>query len=80
MSEKELKLEVIGIVCTGCAEDMQTVLEQRDGITSARVNYAEGTVDVVYDPDVIDARGVFAAVSRLGFKTRLPQGGQHPTA
>lgn len=80
MPEKELKLEVMDIVCTGCAEDMQIVLMGRDGIISAHVDYGEGTVNVVYDPDVIDARGVFAAVSRLGFKTRLPQGGQSPTA
>ncbi len=68
MMEKVLKLKLQGITCAGCAEDMQTVLRNTGGIRDASVSFADGTVTVTYDPEVIDARGVFRKAASLGFK------------
>ena len=40
---QEIVFEVEGIVCTGCAMDMENVMLNTDGIEEASVNYADGT-------------------------------------
>jgi copper chaperone CopZ len=67
----ELILKVEHIICAGCAEDMENVLRDKDGILEASVNYSDGTIRIRYDPDRLDERSVFLAVRKLGFKTRI---------
>ncbi len=69
--EARLKLQVEGIVCTGCAADMETVLGDVDGIFEVAVSYADGTVAVVYDPEEIDQETIIAKINGFGMKTRL---------
>lgn len=69
--QKDLKLKVEGIVCIGCAEDMQTILKSKDGIFDASVSYGDGLINIRYDPNVIDARQVYMAVRKLGFQTQI---------
>lgn len=66
--DNELTLQVEGIVCTGCATDMETVLKAVDGIESAGVDYGTGTVSIQYDPDEITREEVCFQVEKLGFK------------
>jgi Cu+-exporting ATPase len=77
MDKKEgafLKLQLEGIVCTGCAQDMETILNNTDGILKASVSFADGTVSIQYDPEVIDKKQVFYTVRKLGFKTKIIEG------
>lgn len=76
--EKRIKLQADGIVCAGCAEDMQTILRNTEGILDARVDFSEGAIDIRYDPDVIDEKQIFIRVGKLGFKTRLKAEGDRP--
>jgi copper chaperone CopZ len=69
--EKVLRLQAEGIMCTGCVEDMQTVLRNTEGINDAKVSFSDGTIEVKFDPEVIDARKVFLKVNSLGFKTKV---------
>jgi len=68
---QEIVFEVEGIVCTGCAMDMENVMLNVDGIEEASVNYAEGTFTIRYNADEIDAQNVFEKVKKLGFKTKI---------
>jgi copper chaperone CopZ len=68
---QEIIFEVEGIICTGCAMDMETVMLNIDGIEEASVNYADGTFTIQYDADEIDVRNVFEKVKKLGFKTKI---------
>jgi len=68
---QEIIFEVEGIICTGCAMDMETVMLNIDGIEEASVNYADGTFTIRYDADEIDGRNVFEKVKKLGFKTKI---------
>jgi copper chaperone CopZ len=38
--EKVLRLQAEGIMCTGCVEDMQTVLRNTEGINDAKVSFS----------------------------------------
>ncbi|MEW6220404.1 MAG: heavy-metal-associated domain-containing protein [Thermodesulfobacteriota bacterium] len=65
---KRIELTVAGIVCAGCATDMETVLTSTDGILEAKVRYADGTVAVVYDPEEIGEPEIRRRIERLGMK------------
>ena len=71
---QEIIFEVEGIICTGCAMDMENVMLNTDGIEEASVNYAKGTFTIRYDADEIDAQSVFERVKKLGFKTNVLSG------
>lgn len=60
-----MKLKVEGIVCTGCAEDMKKILSETDGVLDATINYAEETIHIEYDPEIIDRKKVYFAVRKL---------------
>jgi Cu+-exporting ATPase len=62
---KEMKLKVEGIVCTGCAEDMQKILSETEGVVDATVNYAEETIHIKYDPEILDRKKVYFMVRKL---------------
>jgi copper chaperone CopZ len=67
---RKLSYHVEGIVCAACAEDMERLLGDVEGVTEARVNYMEGTLELTYDPEAIDERAVYAATRKLGFRIR----------
>jgi len=73
-NRKKIKFQLEGITCTGCAEDMENILRDKDGVLNASVNYAEGTVHIEYEPGVTGEKELFAAVSKLGFKTKIIPG------
>jgi copper chaperone CopZ len=71
---QQIIFEVEGIVCTGCATDMENVMLNIDGIEEASVNYADGTFMIKYNAAEIDAKNVFERVKILGFKTKVLSG------
>ncbi len=70
-SEKTIRLLVEGIVCTGCAMDMETVMNDMEGVLETSVNYQEGVITVVFDPEEIDESTVISKVVSFKFKTTL---------
>lgn len=63
-------------MCTGCVEDMQTVLRDTEGINDATVSFSDGIININYDPEIIDTREVFIRVKNLGFTTKILEGGE----
>lgn len=63
---KTMKLRYQDIVCAGCAGDMEKVLRERKGVIDASADYAEATLSVTYDAEVIERREVYIAARRLG--------------
>lgn len=70
-NKKKIKFQLEGITCTGCAEDMENILRDKDGVLDVSVNYVKGTVHIEYEPGVTDEKKLFASVRNLGFKTRI---------
>ena len=62
---KEIKLKVEEIPCTGCAEDMETVLRDQDGILDVKIQYADDIVEIKYDTEEIERQAVIRAAMRI---------------
>lgn len=65
-----LELDLQGITCSGCVEDMEKLLLETEGILEATVQYATGAVRVRYDPARIARGQVVAKVRGFGFPLR----------
>lgn len=63
---KQMNLLVDGIVCAGCAMDMETVFRNTDGITKTVVDYAKATVQIEYAPDEITEAQILSQIQRMG--------------
>jgi len=63
---KDMKLLADDITCISCAEDMEKILRETEGIVNATVNYNEDMISVRYDPEIIDRKKVYRAVRKLG--------------
>ena len=61
---KEITLKVNDIVCTGCAEDMETILLDQDGILEANGKFAEDIIDIKNDAEIIERPAVIHATKR----------------
>ena len=67
----EIKYFVEGIVCTGCAMDMENVLLEMEGVEEASVNFKDGVFSITYNPTEIDLKTITKKVKNLGFKTKI---------
>ena len=68
---KEMSLRADGITCTSCAEDMEKILKDREGIIDVSVSFVDDAVIIKYDPGVIDRKEVYTAVRKLGFPLKI---------
>ena len=68
---KELIFKAEDITCSGCATDMEKILQEIEGIISAAVDFAEETVLVRYNPQKLGRKEVFFAVRKLGYKIKI---------
>ena len=70
----EIKYLIEGIVCTGCAMDMENILLDMDGVEEAVVDFKDGIFTVAYDPAAVTAQTITKKVKSLGFKTEILSG------
>jgi Cu+-exporting ATPase len=59
-------IAVEGMTCAACANRIQRSLTKLDGVTEARVNFANGRATVVHDPAVADDQ-LRQVIERLGY-------------
>ena len=80
----ESTLDIEGMTCASCVNRVQKALSRVDGVESASVNLANETASVAYDPAVIDATALTAAVERAGYAGTVRQveapAADHPAA
>ena len=67
----EIKFLIEGIVCSGCALDMENILLDMDGVEDASVNFREGIFSITFNPDEIEVNSIIKKVKKLGFKTKI---------
>jgi P-type Cu+ transporter len=60
-------IAVEGMTCAACANRIQRTLVKLDGVSDARVNFANGRATVMHDPAVDDDL-LRAAIERLGYE------------
>ena len=65
---KEVKLNIEGMHCTGCSTRLEKVLNNVDGVESAKVSLEEKKADIQYDETQISEKELIEAVEDAGFK------------
>lgn len=65
---KEVKLEIEGMHCTGCSTRLEKVLNNVDGVESAKVSLEEKKADIKYDEAQVNEKELIEAIEDAGFK------------
>ncbi|MBI4697672.1 MAG: heavy-metal-associated domain-containing protein [Nitrospirae bacterium] len=63
---KEMTLKLGEISCTGCAQDMEKILLETEGILDASADYKNDVIHIKYDPALIDREKAYMAIKKLG--------------
>ncbi len=69
-TDRPLDLPVEGMTCGSCSARVQRILERRDDVESAEVNYATGKARVVLGEHP-DLDGIASAVEKIGYQIDL---------
>lgn len=64
---KKATLPVTGMSCAACAVSVESMLSHTKGITKAAVNYANQSVSVSYDPDLVDFAEMDQVLQSIGY-------------
>lgn len=67
-----VSLHVEGMTCASCKVAVRTALTKLDGVKEARVDVAQKSASVSYDPGRVTPRQIVDAVNRLGYQASLP--------
>lgn len=65
---KEVKLNIEGMLCTGCSTRLEKVLNNVDGVEDAKVSLEEKKADIKYDETQVSEKELIEAVEDAGFK------------
>ncbi len=65
---KEVKLNIEGMHCTGCSTRLEKVLNNVDGVESAKVSLEEKKADIKYDETQVNEKELIEAIEDAGFK------------
>ena len=65
---KEVKLNIEGMHCTGCSTRLEKVLNNVDGVESAKVSLEEKKADIKYDETQVNENELKEAIEDAGFK------------
>ena len=66
---KEIKLNIEGMHCTGCSTRLEKVLNNVDGVESAKVSLEEKKANIKYDETQVNESELKEAIEDAGFKT-----------
>jgi heavy metal translocating P-type ATPase len=65
-----------GMWCAACAQVVEKVLRQGDGVVDAQVSFAAGKGRIDYDPRTTDIKELIHRIERLGYIPRLEGGAE----
>lgn len=65
---KEIKLKIEGMHCAGCSNRLEKILNNVDGIESAKVSLEEKSVDIKYNEEEVELNTILQEIEDAGFK------------
>ena len=65
------KLKIEGMHCSSCAMNIDFDLEDLEGVTSAKTNYAKSETDVEFDPEKLPLEKVVEQIKKTGYQANL---------
>ena len=63
---KEIKLKIEGMHCAGCSNRLEKILNNVDGIESAKVSLEEKSADIKYNE--VELNTILQEIEDAGFK------------
>jgi copper chaperone CopZ len=78
MAIKKIVLEVIGeqtIHCSGCENTIRRGLTQMPGVRQVEPSHKTQRIELTLDTDQVALEAVCEKLDRMGWQTRVPEGG-----
>ena len=64
---KQDKIKIEDMSCASCAQNIEKVLNQADGVLTGNVNFAAENAVVEYLPNIIDKAGLISEIEKIGY-------------
>lgn len=71
MGKTTIKLKIDGMHCTSCAMNIDFDLEDIEGITSAKTNYAKQETEVEFETGKVEEEVILKTIEKTGYKAVL---------
>lgn len=72
-----LKLKVEGMSCQeGCANSIDSMLKQQDGIVQNKTTFDSGTSEIQYDKSKVSEEEIIALIEKRGFRAKSKEEGE----
>lgn len=65
---KEIKLRIEGMHCEGCSNRLEKILNNVDGVESAKVSLEEKLADIKYNEEEVELNTILQEIEDAGFK------------
>lgn len=65
---KEIKLKIEGMYCAGCSNRLEKILNNVDGVESAKVSLEEKSADIKYNEEEVELNTILQEIEDAGFK------------
>jgi copper chaperone CopZ len=65
---QEIVIAIVGMSCQGCVKAVASVLEALPGVARVEVALAVGNARIAYDPALVGAEDLRAAIEAAGFQ------------
>lgn len=67
------KLKISGMHCASCAMNIDFDLEDLEGVTSVRTNYAKQESEIEIDEEKVKMDEVFKVIQKLGYQASIKE-------
>jgi copper chaperone CopZ len=68
---KKVTFIIIGMDCAACAISIDGDLEEQEGITKAKTNYAKSQTEVTFDPKKVTESDMLHIIKKAGYSAKL---------
>lgn len=65
---REIKLKIEGMHCAGCSNRLEKILNNVDGVESAKVSLEEKSSDIKYNEEEVELNKILQEIEDAGFK------------
>lgn len=65
---REIKLKIEGMHCAGCSNRLEKILNNVDGVESAKVSLEEKSADIKYNEEEVELNKILQKIEDAGFK------------
>ena len=65
---REIKLKIEGMHCAGCSNRLEKILNNVDGVESAKVSLEEKSTDIKYNEEEVELNTILQEIEDAGFK------------